>query len=69
MLEWRWNCTEGVRLTLNKTRRVGLAKRRKLIAKLHSRETHAPAPQKGPRAERQEPQVLPTLALTPLPKR
>jgi hypothetical protein len=54
---------------LNKTRRVGLQKRRRLIAKIHAREAHAPTPQKGPRADRQEPQLLPTLALTPLPKR
>ena len=61
--------SRGETRTLNKTRRVGLSKRRKLIAKLHAREHHAPTPQKGPRSERQEPQGMPTLALTPLPKR
>jgi hypothetical protein len=54
---------------LNKTRKVGLRKRRKRIAKLHAAENNAAVPQKGPRAERAHRPAIPTLALTPLPRR
>jgi hypothetical protein len=54
---------------LNKTRKVGLHKRRKRIARLHAAEKQPPVPQKGPRAEKAHRPDLPTLALTPLPRR
>jgi hypothetical protein len=55
---------------LNKTRKVGLAKRRKRIAKLHERQKQPPVPQKGPRSARStRPSQIATLALTPLPRR
>jgi len=54
---------------LNKTRKVGLAKRRKRIAKLHSLEKRPAVPQKGPRSEKTHASPVPTLALTPLPRR
>lgn len=54
---------------MNKTRKVGLAKRRKRIAKIHAAEKHPPTPQKGPRSEKTHRAPIPTLALTPLPRR
>ncbi|MHB8577102.1 MAG: hypothetical protein ACYDCQ_17455 [Dehalococcoidia bacterium] len=54
---------------MNKTRKVGLAKRRKRIAKIHAAEHQPPVPQKGPRAEKTHRAEIPTLALTPLPRR
>ena len=54
---------------MNKTRKVGLRKRRQRIAKLHAAENNAPVPQKGPRSERAHRPGVPTLALTPLPRR
>ncbi len=54
---------------LNKTRKMGLRKRRKQIAKLHGAEKHPAVPQKGPRAPKARRASLPTLALTPIPRR
>jgi len=54
---------------LNKTRKVGLAKRRKRIARLHALDRHPAVPQKGPRSEKPHAAPIPTLALTPLPRR
>jgi hypothetical protein len=54
---------------LNKTRKVGLAKRRKRIAKLHAAVKNAPVAQKGPRTRKAVSPNVPTLALTPLPRR
>jgi hypothetical protein len=54
---------------LNKTRKVGLAKRRKRIAKIHALENNTATPQKGPRSEKTRSAAIPTLALTPLPRR
>jgi hypothetical protein len=55
---------------LNKTRKVGLAKRRKRILKIHAAEHRAAVPQKGPRSERTATTpMVPTLALTPRPRR
>ncbi len=54
---------------MNKTRKVGLRKRRKCVAKLHAAEKHPAVPQKGPRSERSHRAGVPTLALTPLPRR
>jgi hypothetical protein len=60
---------KGAAPVLNKTRKVGLAKRRKRIAKLHSAEKRAPVAQKGPRTRKAAAQPIPTLALAPLPRR
>lgn len=54
---------------MNKTRKVGLSKRRKRIAKIHALEHNVATPQKGPRAEKSHRAQIPTLALTPLPRR
>ena len=55
---------------MNKTRKVGLRKRRKRIAKLHAADKRPPVPQKGPRAERTATRTaIPTLALVPKPRR
>jgi hypothetical protein len=58
-----------VRTNLNKTRKVGLAKRRKDVAKLHAKQKQPAVPQKGPRAEKTLEPALPTLALAPRPRR
>jgi hypothetical protein len=55
---------------LNKTRKVGLAKRRKRIVKIHAAEKRPAVPQKGPRSVRTVNTLgVPTLALTPRPRR
>jgi len=54
---------------LNKTRKVGLQKRRKRIVKIHAAENNTATLQKGPRAEKAHRSEPRSLALNPRPRR